>query len=135
MVRRAAALLVTILVSGGCFHDSMAPIPGTLYGRWVLKSMDGAPVPQVYAEVTNFKLEIVRGTLVLNEDNTFSDTTDLRRTENQLLRRVIDVAEGTYTQVADTIKLSSTRGEKYFMIFADQGLKQNLGGKILLYKR
>ena len=134
MVKRAAALLAVTLTAA-CFHDSTAPIPGTIHGRWVLKSMDGAPVPQIYAEVSNFRLEIVRGTLVLNEDNTFSDTTDLRRTENQLLRRVIDVAEGTFAQVGDTIKLSSTRGEKYFMIFAEQSLRQNLGGRILLYRR
>ena len=135
MVKRAAAILAVILAAGGCFHDSTAPVPVSIHGRWVLKSMDGAPVPQVYAEVSNFRLEIVRGTLILNPDNTFSDTTDIRRTENQLLRRVIDVAEGTFMHVGDTIKLSSTRGEKYFMIFVDQSLKQNLGGKILLYKR
>ena len=135
MVQRAAAIVAVSLAVGGCFHDSTAPVPATIHGRWVLKSMDGAPVPQIYAEVTNFKLEIVRGTLVLNADNTFSDTTDIRRTENQLARRVIDVAEGTFTQVADTVKLNSTRGEKYFMIFANRSLTQNLGGKILLYKR
>ena len=135
MVKRAATMLVVILAAVGCFHDSTAPIPVSIHGRWLLKSMDGAPVPQVYAEVTNFKVEIVRGTLVLREDNTFADTTDLRRTENQVLRRVIDVAEGTFVQAGDTVKLTSTRGERYFMIFANQSLTQNLGGRILLYKR
>ncbi len=134
-MKRAALLLAITVTAGACFHDSAAPIPPTIHGRWVLKTMDGAPVPQVYAEVTNFRLEIVGGTLVLREDNTFSDSTDLRRTENQLLRRVIDVAEGNWVQVGDTIKLSSTRGERYHMIFSNQSLRQNLGGKILLYKR
>jgi hypothetical protein len=133
-MKRAAPIPVLLLLAG-CFHDSAAPVPPTIHGRWVLKTMDGAPVPQVYAEVSNFKVEIVRGTLVLREDNTFSDTTDIRRTENQLLRRVIDVAEGNWFQVADTLKLNSTRGERYFMIFSNQSLRQNLGGRILLYKR
>ena len=97
--------------------------------------MDGEPVPHVYTEVTNFKLEFVGGSLTLREDNTFSDSTDLRRTENQVAHRVIDVAEGNWVQAGDTLKLNSTRGEHYFMLFSAQSLTQNLGGRILLYRR
>jgi hypothetical protein len=134
-MKRAVTMIALLLATGACFHDSMAPNPPTIHGRWRLHTMDGEPLPYVYAEVTNFKLEFVGGTLTLREDNTFSDSTDLRRTEYQLARRVIDVAEGNWTQVADTIKLNSTRGEHYFMVFSAQTLKQDLGGRILLYKR
>ena len=134
-MKRATVFLALLLAAGGCFHDSTAPIPATMHGRWVLKTMDGSPVPGVYTEVTNFKLEIVGGTLVLHEDNTFADSTDLRRTEFQIAHRVIDVATGAWQQVGDTIKLNSTRGEHYFMVFTDRTLKQDLGGRILLYRR
>jgi hypothetical protein len=134
-MKRAVMMIALLLATGACFHDSMAPNPPTIHGRWRLRTMDGEPLPYVYAEVTNFKLEFVSGSLTLREDNTFSDSTDLRRTEYQIARRIIDVAEGNWTQVADTIKLNSTRGEHYFMVFSEQTLKQDLGGKILLYKR
>ena len=134
-MKRAVTIIALVLASGACFHDSTAPIPATIHGRWRLKTIDGEPLPQVYAEVTNFKLEFVGGSLTLRQDNTFSDSTDLRRTENAVAHRVIDVAEGNWAQAGDTLKLNSTRGEHYFMLFSEQTLKQDLGGKILIYKR
>ena len=118
-----------------CFHDSAAPIPDEVHGRFLLRTIDGKPLPQVYADLPNFRLEFISGRIVLHEDGSFADSTELRRTESGLVRRVIDVAEGTFVQAGDTIKLESTRGEHYFMIFANPNLTQNLGGRLLVYRR
>jgi hypothetical protein len=119
----------------GCFHDSAAPIRHDVHGRFLLRTIDGKPLPQLYTDVPNFRLEFMSGRIVLHEDGTFADSTELRRTENGLVRRVIDVAEGTFVEANDTVRLTSTRGERYFMVFATPTLTQNLGGRLLVYRR
>ncbi|MGH7467273.1 MAG: hypothetical protein ACRENP_04735 [Longimicrobiales bacterium] len=119
----------------GCYSDSAAPTATTVHGRYLLRTIDERPIPAVFTEQANLKLEFMRGVITLQADLTFTDSTEIRRTENQLVRRVIDVAEGTYTHNQDVINLRSTRGENYNVSFFGQSLTQNLAGIILVYRR
>ena len=107
----------------------------TVHGRYVLRTLDDQPVPATYADQPNFKLEFMRGVVVLREDLSFTDSTEIRRTENQIARRTVDVAEGSYTRAGNTINLSSTRGERYSMTFGGRTLTQSLGGVTLTYRK
>lgn len=128
-------LLVGVLLAG-CFNDTAAPLPtDQIFGRYPLRRMNGEELPQVYTDLPTFRLEIVRGVITLNPDSTFADSTELRRIENSQTRRVIDVAEGRFELIGDTLHLRSTRGERYSMHFTSRTLTQQLGGSILVYRK
>jgi hypothetical protein len=134
-MRRTLIGFAAVLLLAACQSDSTAPVETTVYGRYVLRTLDGDAVPAVFTDATNFKLEIMKGVVTLNQDHTFTDSTDVRRTEGTLVRRVVDVAAGTFEHNGAVITLSSTRGERYTMTFSDRTLTQNLGGSILVYRR
>lgn len=118
-----------------CIEDSTGPIEVPVPGRYVLKTMDGSPVPAVFTDITNFRLEFMGGVVTLKDDGTFTDSTDIRRTESGAVRRYTDVAAGTWAQVADTVKLSSTRNERYQMTVNSRELHQTLGARLLIYRK
>ena len=118
----------------GCYEEVGGPAP-TIFGRYSLRTVDGEAVPVILTDIPNFKVEIMTGTIFLNADNTFTDSTEIRRTDGQVARIVTDVAHGSFVHNGATIDLNSTRGEHYSMTLADRTLTQNLGGNILLYRR
>jgi hypothetical protein len=134
-MRRTLFGFAAVFLLAACQEDNTAPVETTVYGRYVLRTLDGDVVPAVFTDATNFKIEIMKGVVTLNTDHTFTDSTDVRRTEGTLVRRVIDVAAGTFAQNGGVVTFSSTRGERYTMTFADRTLTQNLGGSILVYRR
>ena len=136
-MNRKSQLLLTILgvlLLAGCYEEVGGPSP-TIFGRYSLRTVDGEAVPVILTDIPNFKVEIMTGTIFLNADNTFTDSTEVRRTDGQVARIVTDVAHGSFVRTGDTIDLNSTRGEHYSMTIADRTLTQNLGGNILLYRK
>lgn len=132
---KLAALILAPLLLVGCHSDNTGPAPAGVHGRYMLKTLNGDPVPAVFSDASNLRIEFMKGVVTISDDGTFSDSTELRRTEKQVIRRTIDVAAGTWRQVADTIKLSSTRGERYNMTVGQRSLEQKLGFTILVYRR
>jgi hypothetical protein len=128
------AVLSSSLVAG-CHTDHTAPEPPSVYGRYVLWTMNGKPVPGVFSTSASLRLEFMRGVITLHPNHLFFDSTEIRRTEGTVVRRVIDVAQGTFAQTGALISLRSTRGERYSMTFDQRTLTQNLGGSVLLYRR
>jgi hypothetical protein len=118
-----------------CYSDSSAPPTDTLHGRYVLRTLDDRPLPAVFSEQTNLKVVFLSGVITLQPDLSFTDSTEIRRTEGQLVRRIVDVAEGSYSRNANSINLRSTRGENYTLAFSGQTLTQNLAGVVLIYRR
>ena len=132
---KLAAIFLVPLLLAGCHGDTAAPGPVSVPGRYTLKTLNGDPVPAVFTETAALRLEFMKGVVTLNDDGTFTDSTELRRTEKQVVRRTIDVAQGSWRQVGDSIKLSSTRGERYSMMIGERSLEQKLGFTILIYRR
>lgn len=127
--------VVCCSLAAGCQVDHTAPEPVSVYGRYTLKTMNGQRVPAVFSSSPNFKIEFMRGMITLHQNQEFYDSTDIRRTEGTLVRRVMDVAQGTFVQNGAVISLSSTRGERYTVTFDQGTLTQNLAGSILVYRR
>ena len=129
------ALLPLLLFTAACHGESTGPLDVGVHGRYTLRTMNGDPLPATYTEIPNYKLEFMGGIVTLKEDGTFTDSTDIRRTDGGTVRRIMDVATGEWTQVLDTVKLHSSRGERYQMTAGDRKLEQKLGGFILVYRR
>jgi len=133
---RRLFIMFTCLPLTACFSDTAAPLPSDrLEGRYLLRRMNGEDLPQVYTDLPTFRLEIIRGVITLHPDSTFADSTELRRTENSQAKRIIDVAEGRYQLDGDTLRLNSTRGERYKMAFSSRTLTQQLGPAVLVYRK
>jgi hypothetical protein len=136
----AAFLIGSVLAS--C-NDDAAGVNDTRFRRYTLRSIDGRPVPTIFQENANSRLEFLSGALRLNTDGTFTDSTELRVTpmfRGQPLpggevQHYYDVAWGLHRISRDTVYLSSLRGEEYHLVFQAAGsLTQQLGGGLLNYR-
>jgi hypothetical protein len=129
--------LILLGVLAGCYSETSEPESFTLHGRYTLRTVDDQPLPAVMADQPNLRIEFLRGVVTLNPDLSFTDSTEVRRTESTLVRRVIDVAFGTYAQSGDVVNLNSTRGEHYSMTVrnVNQSLTQQLAGSVLIYRK
>jgi hypothetical protein len=132
-----AGLVAALLLSNGCATDTLAP-GNDRFGRYTLRTINGSGVPALVFESTSARLEFVSGSLRLNRDNSYTDSTDVKVTplKGGDIRRVIDVAAGTYRFSGDTVFFDSTRGEHYHMVFQVAGsLMQELAGALLVYRK
>ncbi len=137
------ALFCLLLLCASCTSDAAGPTEGHL-GRYRLRTIDGREVPTIHTETANSRLEFLSGSLRLNSDGTFTDSTRIRVTpmfRGQPLPggeivESFDVAWGLHRMSGDTIYLDSVRGEHYFMLRQPSGsLTQDLGGSTLVYRR
>ena len=142
MVKKLCTLAMVVLVFTSCNDDAVG-VNDPRYRRYTLRSIDGRTVPTVFQETANSRLEFLSGSLRLNADGTFTDSTELRVTpmfRGQPLaggevQRYFDVAWGLQRISGDTVYLSSLRGEEYYMVFQAAGtLLQQLGGGLLNYR-
>jgi hypothetical protein len=136
-------IVMTVLLLAACGDDGTGP-EAERFGRYVLRSLNGRAVPTVQTENANARMEFLSGSLRLNADQTFTDSTEVRITPmfrgeplpGGEVRHYYDVAWGLQRISGDTVYLTSIRGEKYHMVFQATGsLTQQLAGNTLQYKR
>ena len=132
-----------VLMLSACSGDAAGPNASRL-GRYRLRTLNGRAVPTIQTENANARMEFLSGTLRLNSDNTFTDSTEIRITPmfrgeplpGGEVRHYYDVAWGLLNISGDTVYLSSIRGERYHMVFQASGsLTQELAGNVLQYRR
>ena len=133
---KLANSLALLLFNVACVSDP-AGHDTSRYGRYALRTINGEALPGVVVENSVARLEFLSGSLRLNRDNSFTDSTDLKVTPTQgAARLVVDEAAGTFRFSADTVFLDSTRGEHYYMVFQVAGsLTQELNGSRLVYRK
>lgn len=126
-----------MLIVAGC-ADASGPGDSRL-GRYRLARINGSELPGVVVQNAAVRLEFLSGALRLNADDSFTDSTSIKRTElvQGAVTFLTDVASGTYRISQDTVYFDSVRpGEEYFMVFQAAGsLTQQLGGSILVYRK
>ena len=76
-------LVLLLIIATGCYVDGAAPLPETTDGRYTLRTVDDLPLPAIITDIPNFKVEFIRGIVTLEPDMSFTDSTEVRRTENQ----------------------------------------------------
>jgi hypothetical protein len=130
------ALFAALLLLPACY-DSTGPEYSRL-GRYTLRRINGGTLPGEVYENAVARIQFNGGTLHLKSDLTFVDSTLVqvyRKGEGDSLLTT-DVAAGTYRFSGDTVHLSSSRGEIYFMVYSAAGsLMQTLEGSVLLYRK
>lgn len=133
---RSAAIISLLLLCLACVDTA---VPETSRrGRYTLARINGDPLPILFVETAAVRLYFLRGELLLNADDTFSDITHMRREPKGVGSQTLpsDTTRGTYRMVGDTVLFDPTRGEGYRMTFQTSGsLVQELIGNTLTYRR
>ncbi|HET9440101.1 MAG TPA: hypothetical protein VFO52_08015 [Longimicrobiales bacterium] len=109
-----------------------------LFGRYTLRTINGAQPPAHVFENAVARIEFLSGAIHLRADQSFVDSTRIRvfRTFEGDTQLSVDVAAGNFRLSADTVHLTSVRGESYYMTFLSSGsLVQLLEGNVLIYRK
>ncbi len=142
MTRWTRAILAagTALAIGiGCDDDQTAPGEvEAVAGTYALVSVDGAPLPAVLQESGNDKVELLAGTVAMDDDGTFTAQSQLRITLNGAVTPRTDQASGTWTLNGDTVRFDPdvVNSPDFFMTWdgADR-LSQTLQGHTVVFER
>jgi hypothetical protein len=132
---RSAAIIPVLLLCLACV-DTAVP-EASRRGRYTLARINGDPLPILFIETSTTRLYFLRGELLLNADDTFSDITDMRVEPTVgTVSFPRDTTRGTYRMVGDTVIFDASQGPGYRMIFQSSGsLVQELVGNTLTYRR
>ena len=109
-MRRQIAALVLFALASACGGDSNPtnPVVG-IAGTFNLVTVNGAPLPYVGTNDTEFKYEVISDTYVLTDSRTWTETFKYRFTDKKA--DTISVTElrdaGTFTQSGTNIRLLS----------------------------
>ena len=128
--------LALLLLLPACV-DTTAPQENHV-GRYTLRRINGNSPPSAVLESSVARLDFLAGTIHLNADLSFVDSTRMKVTplRGGDVQTVTDVAAGNYRISNDTLHFTSTRGENYHMKVQSAGsLVQDLSGVILVYRK
>jgi hypothetical protein len=143
MNRTLVVSVFALACLSACAGDSSGP-QGDRYGRYTMRTINGKPLPAIVLETANARLEFLAGSVRLNADQTFTDSTELVSTPMYQgaplpggeVQHRNDVAWGLFRISGDTVYFDSLRGEHYYMVFQIAGpLVQELAGSRLVYTR
>ena len=108
-------------------------------GRYVLARINGDPLPVLFVETGAARLYFRSGELRLNNDETFTDITHMRRESKGDFASTSfpsDTTKGTYAMSGNTVVFTTTLKETYRMTFQSSGsLVQELAGNLLTYRK
>lgn len=105
-----------------CGSDSSGPSEPDWVGTYDLQTVEGTEVPAVILQVGNDVLEIVSGSVRMNEDQTFSTNATYRLTEGSEVTTSTDSQNGSFTKNGSAVRFNYSDGTQ------DTG---SLNGKVL----
>lgn len=132
---RGAVLVGTIvaLAASGC-RDAAAPVANLHVGTYTLREINGHAPPQIVSDDENGTVSIVAGSVILNADNSFVDSTELQIIDAGGVGARHDVGRGSYRFSNDTVFFRIQESE-YVMIRNGAELVQDFDGIELVYRR
>jgi hypothetical protein len=130
-----ATLLLSILLVGACSDSSGPGGESSITGTYILKTVNGSPLPFVLIQVGSDKLEIVSARLTLNSDMTFGDRSTIRLTEAGQVTTEEDMSVGTYTRTGNTVVLRFSDGAQQALVINGRALSGTIEGFSFVYER
>jgi hypothetical protein len=138
MGRSLLTLLALSLTFGAACSD-ITESESSRTGRYVLARINGQILPILFIETAAARLYFLSGELRLNNDQTFTDITDMRvepKTAGASISFPSDTTRGTYRLAGDTVVFTTTQEQEYLMVFQASGsLLQELVGNTLTYRK
>jgi hypothetical protein len=108
-MRKLAALMV-LVVALACGDSSTAPDLTESAGNYVMRTINGNPLPFAVLTTADVKLEITAETLYMTSNGRFSDVTRYRRTALGAVDFPADTLGGEWTIRGQTVSLKATNG-------------------------
>lgn len=135
MARGVTPLLIVLLAACGGAEEVAGPV-GDPSGVYTLRTVDGQPLPFIYAQIGNDTIEFLDGTVHLNADKTFIDATTVRITAAGVVTIELDQADGVWSLAGPTVTFTQSDLAVYNMRW-DGGdiLTQIVDGLTLIYRK
>jgi hypothetical protein len=95
--------LLAALAMGACGGDKSTGTKASLPGTYTMKTVNGSTLPVTYYQDASEKDEITSGNLVINSNNTFSETASFRVTLSGQTSTSSSTCTGTFTQNGNSI--------------------------------
>ena len=112
MKRLVAVLIVAGIAVGGtwaCSGDSTSP--SSIAGTYNLQTIDGQSLPVVVFEEGTDKVEVMAGSMILNSDQTYSESVSFRITDGAIVTTDIEASAGSWTLSGSAITFTATAGD------------------------
>lgn len=122
-----------IAASAGC-RDAAAPVTNLHVGTYTLREINGHAPPQIVSDDADGTISIVAGSVILNADNSFVDSTELQIVNAGGIGTFHDVGRGSYRFSNDTV-FFRTQSSEYVMVRDGAELVQDFDGIELVYRR
>ena len=109
--RKLAIGFGLVIAIAACASDGGGPVdptsPDTPVGSYVISTVNGKTLPSAIYDVTNFKYEVMSGTLQLTADGKFFSAVRYRQTIPDNVSNFLDSTFGTWTRSGDQINLTN----------------------------
>ena len=136
---RSLLKLLALSLTFGAACSNITESDPVRTGRYVLARINGEMLPILFIETPIARLFFLRGELRLNNDQTFTDITDMRlepKSAGSSISFPSDTTKGSYRMAGDTVVLTTTQAQEYRMVFLASGsLQQELVGNTLTYRK
>jgi hypothetical protein len=126
----AVALLFALAACGG---DSTSPDLASLSGDYVLRTVNGGPLPITIITRTDFKLEISSETLFVKPSGVFADVTHYVRTNLNVVDTPADTLGGTWSASGTVMSFAGADGSQFTGTVGGAGLTIEGGGLSFRY--
>lgn len=130
---RIRVFAAVLAVAVGC-SEAAAPGSSSHVGAYPLRTVDGNPLPQIVFSDADGHESIVGGLVVLREDNTYVDSTEVQIVTSGSVTLRHDVARGPYRIAGDSV-FFAFQGAEYSMAIDGAELVQDFNGIELVYRR
>ena len=131
-MKRLVCLASTCLTFLAC-GDSTGP--GSVAGRYALVSLNGAPLPAVFFQVLESKVEIMTGHIQLNGDGTCSASATFQSTVVGLVETETQTDTCTWSQNITAISITFSDGTADTGSLIDGTITLNADDFVLVYRK
>lgn len=136
-IRNLLLTACSVALLAGCDSDSTGPT-AQVEGTYTLTTVGGQSLPFTIQEVdADNRIDVLAGVIVLDDDGTFTDETDLNVVVDGVASTEPVDAAGTYVVSGTTITFTPTAGSAYSAVIdASAGtITQNVEGTAFVYTR
>jgi hypothetical protein len=117
-MRLMTRLVMAALVIGTAACDSSTDPEDAIVGTYTLASVNGGSLPATVFQAPGYRLEIVSGTLMVRDNNTWTETATIRETDGTTITTETSTVTGTYAINGSTATFTDSEGDSLTSTFS-----------------